>query len=119
MNNRPYVVFDPTGRILQTGETHKDALAAMPPNWIEGEGHWDTHYVDVGSLEIREKTPCPAVLDGLKITNVPVPCTITIERSEYEIEDDVVDLEFDVPGTYEVRLRSVPHLDAVFEVVAE
>lgn len=48
---------------------------------------------------------------------VPAGVKMILEGVEYNITEATVDLDIDLPGTYEVRFKNFPYLDAIFEVV--
>jgi len=122
-----YVRYDPaTGRILEAGTTSIGALRHNERefgwHYVEVEGHWDTHYVLDGFV-VRKKAS-PTVLDGLVLRSLPVPCQIEIrdetgDVQKYDCTDEELELEFDNPGTYRVRIKSVPFKDGYFEVLHE
>lgn len=123
----PFVRFNPlTGEILEAGEmsfagiNHLEQAGAG--RYLKERGHFDTHFVDVESLAVVEKAPCPASLDGVVLRNLPRPCRIEISNpvgapTVYEENAKSVELAFDHAGSYQVRVLSVPHLPGEFEVV--
>jgi hypothetical protein len=124
------VEYDPsTGDILTTRQLpvpDADALAATPGHRI-GEGTCDGHYVDLATGEIREKAPCPAVLDGTTLRQLPTPCTLTIglmvsgfrlmdDTSTHVVTDGEAELSCDQGTTHWVAVESAPYRTARFEV---
>lgn len=91
---------------------------------MEGLAYARAHYVDTSTFhpQIRERTACPASLDGLALRSLPLPCQIEITaplnatRTYDEADDPDLDLSFDHPGTYTVRVLSARHLPGVFTV---
>jgi hypothetical protein len=83
-----------------------------------------THYVDASAYfpQIRERAVCPAMLDGITLRSLPLPCQIQITKplggleTYDEAEASDVDLSFDHPGTYTVRVLSARHLPGTFTV---
>lgn len=123
-----YVRYDPaTGAILAFGQMSKAAVAHEDSlydddGYLIAKGHRDTHWVDVAAQELREKTACPAVLDGVTLRDLPVPCTITVTdhtgaTSEHACTDGMAECEFEYPGTYTLTITSVPHLPGTYQVV--
>ena len=124
----PFVMFDPaTGEILQDGRMTPSAIRRLEADGVGSflmqAGSFAGHYVDLAAGAVRPKTACPAELDGLVLTGLPVPCTVEVSNptyapSSYAWSDDELELSFGQPGTYRVRVLSVPHLPGEFEVTA-
>lgn len=124
----PFVRFDTgTGEITSTGmmaRAHILRERLETGGTIIGSGHYATHHVDLATRTVREKTACPARLDGMTLRGLPMPCRIEIsnpsgEPSVYPNDEAAeLDLAFDHPGTYAVRVLSVPHRPGAFTVVA-
>ncbi|AOO81659.1 hypothetical protein [Bosea vaviloviae] len=113
-----FVRYDETGAVTEWGrmalgviERQRQAGARI----IAGGGGPD-FYVDLETREVRPKQDNPAWLDGMTLRDVPVPATIVIGRTAYEGEDAVVELEFSLPGTYAIEVRSLRQLTKTFEV---
>jgi hypothetical protein len=116
------VIYDVlTGKILR----HLSGPRFMMPlqvgegeGWAEGEGADTTHYVSPGPTRaIAPRPPCPAVLTGANLTDIPLPATLFIDGTAHELPaggDDFVELEFDYPATYQLRLECWPFLDTEF-----
>ncbi len=115
-----FVRYDETGAVTEWGrmalgviERQRQAGARI----IAGGGGPDFH-VDLDTLEVLAKRDNPAWLDGMTLRDVPVPATIVIGRTAYEVIDPVVELEFPLPGTYAIEVRSVRYLAKTFEITA-
>lgn len=80
------------------------------------EGAWDrlTHYVLDG--EAVERPANPAVLTDLTLTNLPVPCKIVINGTEYESTESTVELDLPMINEYLITVVAFPCLDAEFEI---
>jgi len=87
-------------------------VAELP--WIESA--WDrlTHYVLDG--EAVERPINPAILTNQTLTNLPVPCKIIINGTEYDCDDTVVDLDLPMVNEYLITVVAFPFLDAEFEI---
>lgn len=107
-----------TGRIKYFADGDPPAMQATKDSltdpWVDGEFHWDTHYVSDGVATLRPD--CPATVSGLILLNVPVPAEIHIGRNVYQADDSTVELEFNLPGTYKVKVVSFPYLDKEFTI---
>lgn len=55
-------------------------------------------------------------LDGMNLTNLPVPCTITIDGKDYSCDEDHCELEFTLPKTYNIGVTAFPNQDVSFSV---
>lgn len=84
---------------------------------IEAQASIATDYVLDGVVTPRPANP--ATVDGLTLSNLPVPCTITIDGQEYACGDDTAELSFTQPGVYRVTVSAWPMLDVTFEVSDE
>lgn len=82
--------------------------------WIEGNYHWDTHYVFNGDAVKRPE--CPVILQGKTIVNVPVPAKITINGVDYDTNEAEVELDFNFSGIYNVKVLAFPYLDKEFQI---
>lgn len=109
----------------QTGSCEIPGAGLRSP--MEGFAYMATHYVDDRGFcpQIRDKEPCPASLEGHTLRNLPLPCTIEISAPldrliTHEVfEDSDLDLSFEHPGTYTVRVTSSRHLPGEFAVTQE
>lgn len=110
--------YDSTGRIYgyATGDdiTMEVTKANTEQQWVEGEWDGETHYVKNGKA--LERQPCPATLNGMALHNMPAPCKIVINSTEYDVTDKTVELEFDYPGVYKIKILAFPYLDGEFEI---
>jgi hypothetical protein len=114
----PFIRYLDTGEIVEKGIESIAGLKYLSEKfgyrYLPISGDWVDFYVDVAKQRRRLKTPCPAVLEGLTLVNLPVPCRIEItdptnETQTYEHDEDAVELEFAHPGEYRVRVLSVPY----------
>lgn len=131
-----FVAYDAEGNILQFG--HNSAAGIRLLEEVTGRAHLvvsngtmaglsdafvSARYVDVAAGILREKTPCPAVLDGMVLSNLPAPCRIEISQQShaptvYPVEETELELAFDHPGRHVVRVLATACLPGEFEVVA-
>lgn len=118
---RRYVIADAAGRIVVTGYVPDDGAAANPVlaggRTVFGDGTPDTDYVTPDG-KIAARPTSPAVLVGMTLTSLPVPCEITIDGEAYACTDTRCDLEFSNAGAYAVTVRAFPYLDKTFSVEA-
>jgi hypothetical protein len=50
-------------------------------------------------------------VDYVTISNMPVPCTVSVQDETLEVTEGEVELTFDLPGKYEVKVSSRAHFD--------
>lgn len=105
-----------TGRLDGWIDAPRDILDLnkVGRSWVDGRFEGGTHYVRDGAAILRPANP--AVLTGLQLSGLPVPCTIRINGTAYPCSEAVADLQFDQPGTYAVRVEAWPYLDKEFNV---
>ena len=120
----PFCRYDEQGNIVEWGQMQIGFLEEAIERGervlaLRGVVHANTHWVDPATRACYAKTEMPGRVDGLTIRNLPVPCTFQVEGQTYTCDDGKIELEFAFPGTYQVVVRSVPHLERVFEVIAE
>jgi len=82
--------------------------------WVEGVWKSDTHYVVNGQPTARPASP--VTIDGMTLMNIPAGSTVLLDGQSYPAEGDV-ELEFPLPGTYQLRVIAWPHKDWEGEVV--
>lgn len=118
-----YAIYEiATGRIVQISTTPKAQeverilQAGQDYVLVPSSTYGPTEYIHNGRLATRPEMPTD--LNGLTLTDVPVPCLVYINREAYMTEDSTVELEFDQPGTYNIRLECWPYLDKEFTVEA-
>jgi len=121
---QPYVRYDPaTGEIITWGQHERIALDMQiidrKEPVLREKASGDTHYVDLADLTVKEKTPGVAVLEGLTLKNVPVPCVLRIDEEPYKVFATEVELGFDLPGTYRIEIESPFHFPQTFTVKYE
>jgi hypothetical protein len=127
--------YDPaTGAIVNTyhiAEAQVRTWIANGEPVVEGAGSLDKHWVKDGA--VVAKAPCPAKLDGLTLSDLPVPCRLQIGMAIdtprgpallhdpagfYDCTDGVAELTFPSPGRYIVEVTSVGFLTQQFVIAA-
>lgn len=115
---REVSLYDSTGRIhtILTGDAVgiQNTLDNITDGWVEGA--WDTRNKYVSNGEVFDRPANPTTQSGLTLSNVPVPSTLQIGNQRYETNEPTVELEFNLPGTYVVKVFSWPYLDKEFTV---
>jgi hypothetical protein len=87
----------------------------------------NTHYVSGNTILSRQtitatinKTTLSAnAIDSIEISNLPIPCTITVNSNTYEVTDGVFEFTVDTPGTYTIKAECFPYQPKSWEVIAE
>lgn len=110
--------YDETGRI--TGMSYsQSATMPMIKNLTPDpfvEGNWWGKDVYVLNGKVVERPANPTILVGQALENVPVPATVVINGVSYETNESRVELGFNHPGTYAIKVVAWPHLDKEFSV---
>lgn len=116
MNYTTYRVTD--GSVLRQLSCRATEVANQllgDESFVEGRYAADAYYVLDGTPTAKG-TMTPTVVD-LTISDLPVPCTATVDGVTYDVADGEVTFDFGgVPGTYAVTLRAVPYLDYTVEL---
>ena len=77
---------------------------------------------DPASWYIREGKPAKRQLmaikrEGTRLLDIPPGASIIVDGETHQIEGTMVELDFDVPGTYPVTLQCAPaYLDTTIEI---
>lgn len=103
-------------QVVSGSEEHvvMPTISAWGGEYFEGE--YDDTYWFYGGMP-RKRQPCPAVADGLWLHGVRPDSTIYIDGQAYECEEGGdIELSFQYPGTYKVRIERWPYLDGVYEI---
>jgi len=114
-----FVCHDQAGLITQVGVVPAYAMALLTTSTvsvIEGTADLNLDYVLNGVV-----TPRPAnsaTIAGTELSNLPNPCTISINGSPYPCADTSAALSLTQSGTYAVKVSAFPYLDANFTVTA-
>lgn len=116
MENKRYIEIGENGRIIGNHSIPDEFLDLNHHmNLLEGSADPATHYIKNG--QITDRPIQQTKLNGLTLTDLPVPCTIAINGQSYECDSDTVELEFDQPTIYTIRVEAWPYQD--FEVTYE
>lgn len=128
-----FVVVDGrTGRIIRTGicpesmlflqelEAHEVVLAE--------EANEELHYYSMSPLMRLDRPRLGAELsatsiraDGVSevsLRPLPNPCVVMIDDDIYRVHDGQVDISFDLPGSYIIRVKAFPYLSVDFTLTA-
>lgn len=114
--------YDTTGRITGMARVKDDMVDMIKSPEGSTHPHVDgnyfaqaaTKYVLAGAIADRPANP--AILTGLELTALPVPCTIQINAASYPCTEDHATLSFGLPGTYKVTVKAFPMLDKEFSI---
>lgn len=108
--------YDQSGKITSVvksdAQTMQYCIEHATSPFVMGEYYGDDVYVANGVVQARPANP--AVLNGLELTGLPTPCTIHINNVAYPCSETSVELEFDQPMTYRVRVEAWPYMDKEF-----
>lgn len=110
----PFCVYDLAGNIRYTGTLRDINIPHLAlkegESVIRAKGDYGINYVDLsGEPEIKLRA-------DYEWDSLPMPCTITIEDSTYELTEQPT-LIFDEPGTYDVTVvAGAKYLKKTFQV---
>jgi hypothetical protein len=129
----PFVVVNGrTGKILRTGNcpermVYLQEIAAHEVAFAEAADD-QLHYYDIATAQRMDRPPMQAALsastvpaDGVSevsLTGLPIPCVVRVEQTTYHVPDGRLDISFDLPGRYVLRVEAFPYLPAELEVTA-
>ncbi|AOZ05971.1 hypothetical protein [Cupriavidus malaysiensis] len=118
---RSYSSYDEHGRIAPIKWQLQPSIVCMLTEtqghrYVEGHHDPDESHIQEGAVVARPANP--ARLDGTILRDLPRPCTIIIDGTRYDCQDDTAELDFAYPKTYQVRVEAFPFRDASFEVFA-
>lgn len=98
-------------RVVQCAPGAQHRQIGPGEGYVIGLANPATHYVCDGLIVPR--AAMSPIVEGATVSNLPVPCTVTIERVTYEVDDGTAEIEFAHPGPYAVTIRAVGYLDTV------
>jgi hypothetical protein len=102
-----------------TGELFGDAVVielnkTLTENaWVDGSWYGKPYYALDGEAVLRPD--CPAVIDGMVLTDLPVPCVLDINGTRYDADESEVELDLGA-GSFVIKVIAFPYLDGVFNV---
>lgn len=82
--------------------------------YIEGTALVDLHYVAAGA--IVERPLMPIVLEGTRLSGVPLGASISVEHQTVIAEAAEIELDL-LPGRYPVKVECWPHQAVEMEVI--
>ena len=113
-----FVVHTSEGRISRTGSCPEEMVEIQAHGGetaIHATGEGLVDYVVQGA--ITKRPPNPATLEGNTLSNLPTPCTIRVNATEYACTDESATLSLTYSGTYKIVVSAWPHLDVTFTIV--
>lgn len=126
-----FIIYDSDGAIRRSGACPASMLSlqmALDEFMLEGEANDVTQYVDVVTHTVQNKAVmAPAFskttllangLDSIVISNLPVPCTVALDSTEYAVPDGIFEFTVDVVGTYTIKINSINALQYTTQVIA-
>ena len=108
-----------TGKPKSIVETSGPLFDVEGVGLILGEYSPNTHYIDVSKTipSPTMKSENPATIAGQTISNIHNPSVVDCgDLGSFEVIDGVFDFEIDIPGEYEITVKSVPYFDKTFVV---
>ena len=84
--------------------------------WVDDT--WSLVQVTPFPLTINSTTVLANNLDTITLEDLPIPCTVTVANTVYEVDDGTLEISFDTPGEYQITVSAFPYLDKTFTVEA-
>lgn len=87
----------------------------------------DAYYFDLANTirprPIIESTPSKLEMiadniDSIIIIGLPIPCTITVDGAEYQVDDGEFEFTTDTAGVYRIVVEAFPYIPTSWEVTA-
>lgn len=111
-----FAKYDIDGLVLFHGDVPESMIALQGDRVFVGDIDGRTHYVRDGHKHARPANT--AMLVGLDLTRLPMPCEVVINDKIYPCGEGRATLNFNLPGLYRIRVVAFPFLDALFEIQA-
>jgi len=74
----------------------------------EGRADPEIQYVDLADLSVKDKEQNPTSISGNTLSNLPLPCTISIRGASYQsirVETEItLDLYSDIAGKHKIKV---------------
>ena len=83
--------------------------------------YWDGENIQDRPIINTEPNKLTMIADGVDsvtISDLPIPCTVTINDTEYEVDDGEFEFTTDVADTYTITVASFPYITKSWEVTA-
>jgi len=116
-----------TGEVLESGVMPVAGVRHLKETkswaYLPQSAKIGTHYIDLSGSMPRRRTrsACPAQVSGHVLFGQPASARVTVVDpiGDVAVIDHggvAVEFEFSLPGTYVIRVESVPHTDGVYRV---
>ena len=114
MNINLYIEYDTNGLIISHIQGIEEVVVPLREQGkqlilVDREYPYEDYYVK--NEQVLERPNQQTKFTGLMLTDLPNPCTVTINGTPYECNSEVVELEFDQPTTYTILVQAWPHKD--------
>lgn len=123
-----YYFHDDGGKIHMTGSCIDSMIDLQQPpiGWLKkiGEARIAVDYHDnlVGVLprptQAATLSNTPIIANGIDsgvLQYLPIPCTVFIEDTPYQVADGVLEFTLNLPGIYQIKITNCfPYLDKEF-----
>lgn len=120
-----YSTYNPTtGLFVGTGRCAESYFPERS-NVIEGVYDKESQYYDISGGAVADRPANQATIDktsavvaeAVTISNIPNPSTALVSGQTIEVTDGTLEMDFDLPGEYSIKIKSFPAQDSVFTVV--
>lgn len=109
-----YIIYSKqSGQIEKTGvcPDKKTIIMQLEENqeFLIGSGSDSDYYVDLNDLSVRDKQSNPTTLSGNTLSNLPLPCTVSIRGLSYKsirVESkSTINLYSDIAGKHKITVK--------------
>ena len=110
-----------TGRIIGLTCGPRSMVLLNETVFVEGNYPADTHYIDLSGTEPEPRTRpvMPVTQDKADVevnepvilSNLPVPCRVTIGPAVYEVPDGTLEWSAAMPSAYGIEIEAFPYLN--------
>lgn len=117
-----------SGEILRTvtcDARHCTLHCKEGEDYIDGAYSGETFFVSPATGDVTQRpalnapvpaTPIKAGNGVYRVDGLPIPSRVTVDADVYHVDDGCIELSFDAPGTYLVRVEAFPFLPAEVRV---
>jgi hypothetical protein len=111
-----YSIYDSKGIFLMllSSPYADDACRAVEllgaAGFVEGAHDSATQWYDATSEAVRERQPQEVRLDGLRLVGVSAGATVAVDGESHIADGTDIELSFDHPGRYALKVSNPPFL---------
>lgn len=106
-------IYNLHGELIKivSGSVKTLSVQEIPEGGGYVEGGWDGRFYYVVDDTPTERPAMSCQTNSTTISNLPIPCSVTVNGETIEVPDGTLELSFGIPGTYKVKVVAWPYLD--------